>query len=113
MIFRPDLVERILAGRKTVTRRLASDNPASPWWRERCGLTRGRDYAVCPGRGKCAVGRIRVTRAALEQLGWLNTLEARREGFAGVAAFMDAWIALHGRYDHTALVWRIEFEVLP
>ena len=45
---------------KTVTRRLVSDNPRSPWFEGGCSLKAGRDYAVCPGRGKNAIGRVRT-----------------------------------------------------
>jgi hypothetical protein len=33
--FQRELAEKVMAGEKTVTRRLVSDNPRSPWWRER------------------------------------------------------------------------------
>jgi hypothetical protein len=57
--FRPELAEKVMRGEKTVTRRIASTNPRSPWYSDRCGLKTGRDYAVCPGRGKHALGRVR------------------------------------------------------
>ncbi len=112
MNFQPELARAVLDGRKTVTRRLVSDNPRSPWWRARCGLEAGEPFAVCPGRGKHAVGRGRVIRVSRVALGRLDEVEAGREGFASVAAFERAFAAINGVYDPDAVVWRIEFELL-
>lgn len=114
MNFRPDLAAKVMAGEKTVTRRLMSDNPRSPWFRERCALVPGRDYAVCPGRGKNAIGRITVTATMSEPLGWLDDAEARREGFDDAHGFVAAFQEINrGKYDPDALVWRVAFEVVP
>jgi hypothetical protein len=109
MNFRPELADKILAGEKTVTRRLVRDNPASPWSRAGCSLQLGRDYAICPGRGKPQIGRVRVLDVRQEPLGWLDDAEARREGFADAATFEQAFGAINGSYDPGALVWRVEF----
>ncbi len=61
MNFRPELAEAVMAGRKTATRRLVSDNPRSPWWREKCVYRVGQVVAVCPGRGRRQIGRARVS----------------------------------------------------
>jgi hypothetical protein len=123
MNFTPTLATRVMAGEKTVTRRLVSNNPRSPWWRERCSLEVGRDYAVCPGRGKHAIGRVRVRSVRRERLGDMlgsdlavdqppiATLEARREGFLDAVAFKLAWLKINGGYDPDAEVWRVEFRV--
>jgi hypothetical protein len=96
--FQPDLAQAVMAGRKTVTRRLVSDNPRSPWWRERCGLRPERDYAVCPGRGKHALGRVRIIGVERETLGHIGEHEAIREGFADEAEFESRFSGLHGGY---------------
>lgn len=112
MNFRPELAQAVMAGRKTVTRRLVSDNPRSPWWYSVCALKVGQDYAVCPGRGKNAIGRVRVMRVSREPLHLvLNHGEAHREGFPNAPAFREAWKAINGGWDDMALVWRVEFEV--
>jgi hypothetical protein len=108
--FQPALADLVMAGRKTATRRLVSDNPRSPWYRERCGFRVGQDFAVCPGRSKTQIGRAVVTVVARELLGYLDYADARREGFADAFAFIDAWKAINGSYDPNALVWRVEFE---
>jgi hypothetical protein len=112
MNFQPELAEKVMAGEKTVTRRLVSDNPRSPWWRERCALTIGRDYAICPGRGKHAIGRVRIVNIGQRPLDRMNVREAHREGFGSIAAFESAWAAINGSYDPHAIVWRVEFEVI-
>lgn len=113
MIFRPELAEKIREGQKTVTRRLPSENPRSPWWRDRCGLNVGSYYAVCPGRGKPAVCRVRVIRPPEKvRLGLLTHVEAWREGFRNRADFEDTWAALHGSYDPDLLVWRVQFTLV-
>jgi hypothetical protein len=119
--FRPELAALVMAGEKTVTRRLVSDNPNSPWWEGGCKLKVARmrtdggwdpTYAVCPGRGKNAIGRVRIVAVdGPIPLGILTIAEARHEGFASPQEFQDTIIALHGEYDRRALVWRIEFEV--
>lgn len=111
MNFKPELAQAVMAGRKTVTRRLVSDNPRSPWWRERCGLIIGRDYAVCPGRGKHAIGRVRIVNSGMRPLSRMNVREAHREGFGSIREFEAAWAAINGDFDEHALVWRVEFEV--
>lgn len=110
MTFRPALAAMVAAGEKTVTRRLTSTNPRSPWFDGGCSLVVGRDYAVCPGRGKNAICRVLVTSVTVQELGYLTDDEARREGFANAFEFEDAWKAINGSYDRHTKVWRIEFE---
>lgn len=112
MNFRPELADAVMTGHKTVTRRLASANPRSPWAAGGCSLVVGRDYAVCPGRGKPAIGRARVVSVFLGPLGYLTDDEARREGFEDAAAFEAAFAAINGGYDPAAFVWRVELESL-
>lgn len=111
MIFHPDLAKKVLAGEKTVTRRLVSDNPRSPWFSTRC-VRVGRDYAVCPGRGKEGIGRVRIIDVRQAVLGDVDATEARKEGFRSREAFVEAWTAINGCFDPYAAVWRVEFEVL-
>ena len=112
MNFRPELAQAVLDGRKTVTRRLVSSNPRSPWFEGGCSLKVGQDYAICPGRGKHAIGRTRVVSVELERLNWVDADEAIREGFPTVLAFREAFTAINGGYDPHALVWRVGLEAL-
>lgn len=117
MIFRPELAEAVMDSRKIVTRRLVSENPRSPWAVTGCKLRPGQSVAVCPGRGKAAIGRVEIVsvrREAFRPLD-ISVAEARAEGFASHEAFVETWQELH---DETADefsifdVWRIEFRVL-
>lgn len=104
MIFGPDLIGKVLDGTKDVTRRRLHGRPI----RYKVGHT----YAVQPGRGKEAVGRIRVTGVRTERLSHITTNEVRREGFTSFGLFMNYWIQLHGTWDPEEEVAVIEFELV-
>lgn len=112
MNFRPELAAAVMRGEKTVTRRATSENPRSPWWREKCALQVDRSYAVCPGRGKNQIGRIRIVRVWRELFNpaAIDDVEAAREGFASAAEFADTWESLHGDLAPVEC-WRIEFKI--
>lgn len=112
MNFKPELAQAVMEGRKTVTRRLVSDNPRSPWWREQCAYKVGQDVAICPGRGKRAIGRATITSAERMPLGFLTNDESQAEGFVDSGAFGEAWRAINGGYDCYATVWRVELEAI-
>lgn len=106
MMFQEELAIRIFRGEKTVTRRPARENPNSPWWKGGCSYRPGRDYAVCPGRGRRGIGRIKVLSVRLLPLGDLSPAEASREGFAspgGVPGGVDTDVrGLRSRYRGSA-----------
>jgi hypothetical protein len=111
--FQPELAAKVMSGQKTVTRRATSDNPRSPWWRKACSLKPGRDYAVCPGRGKHAIGRVRVHKVEKGLLAdALVKPEAYLEGFMTAQGFRRAWEGMHGSFDPDQLVWVVRFEVV-
>ncbi len=112
MIFRPELAAKVMSGEKTVTRRLTSHNPRSPWWREKCVYAEGKEFAVQPGRGKASIGRARVVSCEHVRLGFLGESEARAEGFACSADFERGFGSINGLYDPAVEVWRVEFEVV-
>lgn len=125
MNFQPALAELVMGGQKTVTRRVMSDNPRSPWWKGGCKLKVGRSYAVCPGRGKDQIGRVEVISVTQQTLGEAfgefgdiafgqtrgARVEAIREGFPSAVSFQLAWLKINKTYDASTRVWRIEFEV--
>lgn len=124
MNFQKPLAELVMSGRKTVTRRATSPNPRSPWFEGGCRLQVGRDYAVCPGRGKDQIGRVRIVAVDLQTLGEVFGLfarvdtreddraiaEAYREGFDSPVAFQLAWLKINKTYEPATRVWRVEFE---
>lgn len=105
MIFRPEIVEKILAGEKTETRRVVKEGKPCPY-------KVGRDYAVQRGRTKPGVARIRVLEVRREHLGQMTHYEALREGFSGTGEFFRYWEKLHGRVVPDLVeVWVIRFEL--
>ena len=158
MLFKPELAQLILTGLKTQTRRLVqpSDHPfrdaesgAILWitrltkrgWQMCYGRadSRGIDYAVCPGRGKRQVGRIRIIQIRLERLQDISEEDALAEGLRTVStadgtttmyyllnrtaalsicpfeALAIAWDSLNRkrgeRWEDNPLVWALTFEV--
>jgi len=111
--FRRELAEAVMAGSKTCTRRLVSDKPRSPWWYENCAYVPGQRIAICPGRGKHAIGHAVVTTVERMPLGRLSNAEAQAEGFGGRGGFVMAWTAINGSYDPAAIVWRIGLRASP
>lgn len=109
MNFRHELAEAVIDGRKTQTRRATSTNPRSPWFAGGCRLVVGRDYAVCPGRGKNAVGRVVVEAVDKVRLGDISHADAQAEGFRDVQAFCEAWEQINGGWLPDDVVWRITF----
>jgi hypothetical protein len=112
MQFSPDLCDLILRRKKTVTRRRMK-------WGGWCGCSEmpcryevGKTYAIQPGRGKKAVGRIRVISVDRQKLGRPTMLEARLEGFLNPHLFVAKWLDLYGKYDVDQIVDRIEFELV-
>jgi hypothetical protein len=114
VIFRPVLAEAVMTGHKTVTRRPVSDNPRSPYHPSRIGYMIGAKRAVCPGRGKPAIGTARVTSVRREQLEpfHLHDEEIRREGFNSRSAWLGAWVSMHNSFDPVD-VWVIGLRPLP
>jgi hypothetical protein len=140
MIFKPELAQAILDGRKTQTRRLVTGNTKwdSPqkdrvvhvsypthWTKWEVG----KDYAVCPGRGKKAVGRIRITGIRRERLKQISHNDAVAEGckplqlangelgtryVSAVPPFMILWDSIHTkpgtRWADNPDVWVLDFE---
>lgn len=107
--FKRQLLDKIEAGTKTMTRR-----PIKIGDLGECRLKVGRSYAIQPGRGQLAVGRVTITDVRSERLGAISPDDARREGFArnGVGStqmFFDYWRELHGNVDEDLLVWVISF----
>lgn len=117
MIFRPELAEAILRFEKTATRRRLSDNPRSPWYREKCGYKVGQVFTINPGRGVANVGRAKVRKVYKQALGDMTVLDAEKEGFRdreGHGArywFVVAWREINKHCMVLEQVWVIEFDL--
>jgi len=115
------MVDAILAGRKTVTRRPADVydrrfGPAGDYnlveRRGRVIYGKGRVYAVQPGRGKAGVAHIQIDHLDLGYLHEMKPSDADAEGFTDLNAFRQAWKAMYGLFDPDLLVYVIRFRLL-
>lgn len=161
MQFTPDSVALILSGAKTQTRRPVKereycscegrdgiwgpeDRPMdAPIERVCVGYVADRDkwllgrtYAVCPGRGKRSVARIRITGIRCERVNQISEEDARAEGIRrendspvgpwvygdkqlgcmavpATTAYLTLWRSLYPKSDCTELAWVLTFEVVP
>lgn len=123
MMFRPHLAAAAIEQRKTVTRRMMTDNPRSPWYRERCRYQPGDVAKVQPGRGAPSIGTVTIVAVYRELFipVDISEAEARREGFrprmndfdgSTISArldFLATWEQLHGSTADPVDVWVIRF----
>ncbi len=143
MIFHPELAKKVMAGKKTQTRRLikagdklilrginsrfygdkllpavvnfakrgnkSKETPFLRWQTE-------RDYAVQAGRGKKAIGRIRILKIEQKLLCQIPIRDVWAEGFEALQDFIDGWSSIYSEREHQWLacppVWKLEFEVM-
>ena len=128
MIFKDKLCQKVLDGTKTQTRRLVKGgdytwrNGVSTAITEVCDFHNrlkwklGRTYAVQPGRGKHAVGRIGIRRIRRECLNAINHDDAQAEGVGrSIAAFAELWDSIHPkgkRWIDNPEVWVLEFKLV-
>lgn len=123
MIFGPEMIEKVLSGKKTETRRPVK--PGETECRYKVDGGPGGSYAVQPGRGKHELGRIEVFYTRRERLRDIDKWGAIAEGFTGealtsaarispVEQFFLYWKRLHGEpADVDREVWVIGFELVP
>lgn len=97
MIFSRDLFPLVIAGGKTETRR-PKHGPG-----DHCPIGIRGEIAVQPGRGKYHRAHAVDVLVRHERLDAITEEDARREGFASVAAFLDAWHAIYG--DAAGATW--------
>jgi hypothetical protein len=140
MLFKPELVTLILAGAKTQTRRMVRPDDCTPsawkaalgdWfpvevaWKDgdsvqavigdgprlRYGVN--QTYAVQPGRGKHAVGRIRIVAIRYcARAGDISEDDARAEGFENAAQFREVYGRLNGAAALDRPCWALTFAVV-
>ena len=148
MIFKQ--CEQVLDGTKTQTRRpvkereqLISGDVGRPIWVHAGGhsaatckvigpgarFVTGKTYAIQPGRGKKAVGRIRITKIRRQELQGIMPLDIMAEGIEPIRVtpnrfmaevrledFAQLWDSIYRkpyRWEDNPDVWVLEFEKGP
>jgi hypothetical protein len=115
MIFTEPLAIAILRGEKTQTSRVLSDNPRSPWYRNRAAGERypvGKVFTVNPGRGVPRVAECEVTARYRATISAVFTHDYKAEGFASRLALQDAWARLHPGFDPREVVDVVGFKLV-
>jgi len=100
MMFKKDLLEMVLSGAKTQTRRLHKNV-----------LKVGRIYSVKRNWFNCTGDYIRIVRVYRQKLGDVSEEEAVKEGFSSLEEFQKAWIRINGIWDPEMEVVVYEFEL--
>ena len=105
MMFDKFCIDKILEGKKTVTRRL-------PKGRQPARI--GKIHKLKIDRTKKTYGLILITDCYLEAIKNIDDKEAKKEGFETRKEYLDYFMNINNidilnDYD---LVWRIEFELL-
>lgn len=84
MQFTPENAAKVMAGTKTQTRRRTDQQLYEV----------GRVYAVCPGRGKPAIGHVFILRLWNERVGDITLADVKAEGFDTPSDFHNSIRAL-------------------
>jgi hypothetical protein len=100
MMFNKDLLEMVLSGRKTQTRR-----------RHKHPLKEKQKYVVKRNWYKNTEQYIQIKKVYPQKLGDVTQEEARKEGFSGLDEFREAWIRINGSWDPDMVVTVYEFEL--
>ena len=128
MLFKPYLIEAILQGKKTQTRRLRKlthsvvlhdDRIIAVYQWNRLLWRVGNTYAIQPGRGKKAVGRFRLLSIRQELLQAITNADARAEGLGyacPINPFARLWNDIHTtpgtRWLDNPQVFALTFELV-
>ena len=138
MIFKDKLCQKVLDGTKTQTRRLKKKGEYTPLIigdeivavfddNQRKKWQIGKTYAVQPGHGKHAIGRIGITKIRREHLQEIAYEDAIAEGIRKLyrcpqwlpgevyKSFCELWDSIHPkgkRWKDNPEVWVLDFELV-
>lgn len=101
ILFKPEHVEPILAGRKTQTRRVGKKR-----WKVGAVYQARVNYYAKP------FAKLRIIAIRQERLGDICEEDARREGARSLEEFQRVFERVYGRWVPDELVWVIDFEVV-
>lgn len=100
MMFKKELLDLVLSGRKTQTRRLHSRL-----------LRVGHIYAIQVSRVESTGYYIKITNVYQQRLGDVSEDEAAKEGFDNLEEFKETWIRISGSWDSEMKVVVYDFEL--
>ena len=100
MMFKRDLLEKILSGSKTQTRRLHTKT-----------LRKGKIYALKKKWIENTGKYIRITKFYEQKLSEITQEEIIKEGFSNLEEFRDTWIRINGNWEPETIVKVYEFEI--
>jgi len=101
MMFKGDLLDLVISGRKTQTRRL-----------HKHALKEGQAYNLKKNWYENTGYYIRIKKVYPQKLGDISEEEARKEGFSSLDEFRDAWIRINGRWNPDIVVTVYEFNLV-
>jgi hypothetical protein len=102
MLFKRFLVEKILVGEKTQTRRTTERKRGAKIYDvgDRVGIQTSYGSAIA---------HIIIKNRRRQMIGEITEEDARKEGFSGVREFKQAWLKLYGSWDPNQEVWVYDF----
>ena len=104
MLFKRTLLEKILAGEKTVTRRPTERKPG----RRRYEV--GEKVGIRNGYYK-AKHFVIITRRFRQKIGDMTDEDAKKEGLKDLDAFKEIWKKIYGKWTPSKVVYVYEFKL--
>ena len=101
ILFKKRLIEPILSGQKTQTRRTGKKR-----WNIGSIHQARLNYYGKP------FAHLRVLDARRERVGDISEVDALAEGVGSVKEFVELWPAINGEWNPDLEVWVVEFEVM-
>ena len=104
MLFKRTLLEKIIAGEKTVTRRPTERKPGRRRYEvgEKVGVRNGyykpRDFII-------------ITKRFRQKIGDMTDEDARKEGLKDLAEFKEIWKKCYGKWTPSKVVYVYEFKL--
>lgn len=101
MLFKKDLIDLILAGKKTMTSRSKKLCDVG----DLTNLMANKDYSKLTGK------YLRITKVYRKFLGEFTVEDSHKEGFEGLGEFKSYWEQNIGSWDPTQFLWIHEFDI--
>lgn len=100
-LFKHDLLEKVMEGRKTQTRRIHKR-----MWKV------GRTYGIRTAYYERSRASIAITGRFQQRLGDITKEEATKEGFRSLEEFKEEWIKIYGSWTPNQQVTAYEFHLV-